>query len=294
MKKIFALILLLSFCAGNICLAEDNEIKDYNRYYGNRYTDNSDVTDVANSNVNFKKIDYNDKKLKKYEKKITKYLFTQYHDNQVFLDNAQTNPGKEIYRANLKDGDYVVLYENQDKVYYGVEYHQNGEIIGIVRLSVFDRNIFLFTEYRVNNNQELERMHRLFHVINDSEIAQFIYGYDNKLKCYSINQDVYLADDISNVLVDAPDKDFLYSKHEMHQQNAPIQSESIYTTGESVAMYTGVGAMVVAAATGLVISAPIMLLSGVFALPVTVYMYKKQDKSSPNYEKSYIKFLKEM
>lgn len=198
----------------------------------------NNVGNLQVENIIIKEIDENDAKLQKLIKQNEKFLkadktLPKSITNLSIFNELKTYENYKKYVSkdneniivNLSDEDFVVwqsdlikrVYPNKDngskyKNYYALEYHKNGDLMGIIKvkpLKINKNNIkFTFYEYRLNNNiNENQLKHiQLFNIAiknNQTEISQFIYRNDKynenslendfRLICYNTNGTVYVA-----------------------------------------------------------------------------------------------------
>ncbi|MBR6099051.1 hypothetical protein IKP85_04825 [bacterium] len=311
MKRVVALLIIFSFGFNTAVVAAD--FSDAGNSGSNPVVDSSNT-----SQKKVHKIDFGDEKVQTYLVSFRKYLNSDSPDISTLYNIVKENPGKELYKTPLKDGDYAVLYEIAPEYSYYkyhnyvVEYHADGSIMGIVIVSVIDKShhnniIVSFEEYRLADFGNFDKKYTMFvdmnYHVKRVDYTQLIYDKDGNIICYEVNDtDLYLADFSNNLIVDIDenavfgtpqdtsqnlsdsDSDNDYSENIADGQDTQSESSGGYSTPETICLLVGVGGMAVAAAAGTVLAAGVITAASPVLLPVALILSKraKKDKDKGN------------
>lgn len=217
MNKIIYLLLSIIITINSICIASESTPLNLN---------NNTISKITVNNI-----EENQDLLNKFHNKYKKYLNKTKNQPSIqaseitsklkgykkydypLKDNFNKN-NKKILIFALQDGDYALLDTNieRKKYQYAAEYHQNGELFGIVQIKTFHKKknsaIVVLNEYRnkTSDNSYIKKHTVVFEVDKtNSNIAQFIYEGEPILKnliCAQINETLFLNKESKNLLVE--------------------------------------------------------------------------------------------
>ena len=313
MKKNLSVLILLTFFIVHItCTSYAQIIGSDKQSYDIESKTNKLASDISrkeqpkmdDADMKIEYIDWQNPELIKYEEKLFKYAHTSSNldTDYVFrlhkyIENGNYKYDEEIIKTPLQDGDYAILYKTKNNIYYAIEYHNDGSRMGYVIYVDAKKTrtdyIGVFYEYRYDSNEYKEYGILSFHnkhvmIVNiekeknNYKISQFVYKGPvitrKDLLCYSINNNVYIINENSNLFVNLStvinlqkDKMRIYKK-DKNNKSTSVVVENVFNTIEkgmkTAATAIGTGAMGVAGVGGLVITAASIPI----ILPIALYM----------------------
>lgn len=159
----------------------------------------------AQNNVNNKTKEQDKKEL---DEKTTKALekvkkfdnnsYWKYAENNIkisprHIPTEKSLSKKKYIKINLQDGDYVYWQPGKDNA---TEYHANGELMGFIDIKIFENYSAALYEYRISKSGELNAKLKHIMILYPDQNASFIYAADKKLRCFSIDKEVYMLDNL--------------------------------------------------------------------------------------------------
>lgn len=177
--------------------------------------------------------DGNVKKIVKTSQKSDISKFITKEQNELFQDyineapkiitkesipkfNVELQNGKYGYeKIYLRDGDYAITSRNREGYnnHYIAEYHKDGMLMGFAKKNYIEASrsnvTKVYYEYRIGyaTNEGAGLKHILFLIVTNDKVAQYIYSANGTLMCAQVNNDIYIAEGVRNLLPDLSKKE---------------------------------------------------------------------------------------
>ena len=238
MKKIITAFLLIVLTT-NIGFAQMNT------------TPNNEVNNINKEEIQNLIDTYQEDINKIIKKEESTLVYKEYHYRKFNICNFDTRPISDIGRVEvpLCDGDYVVwnskildrsgffnawTWKGYKTVQYAGEYHQDGSLMGIIKIKKINKKTIAFYEYRLNRKldegSKLELKHIMVYYSTDKPVT-FIATTDGNIKGVRYNNK-FLSTDFSNI-VDL-------EKIDLSSVNNPNVANDVFNIAANGIGYTGV------------------------------------------------------